>query len=256
MKSRIAALLLLLTVFPAAAVAQLPIDVDFGVRSGVINEAVPLEVPNNHYFPDVYTTDQPQFPLAAGPAVGVLINNHWYLRFEAVRSPFKFNFVQGTNEFFPYSGQPAITSVTVGHTWQYPLLLTYMVGNGPLRPFAGGGASLGSTFRGTTQTTTTTLVGPRPAGGTPGPFPTMTTISTAPFDTRYTFAPSAFYISGGLDYRRSVFSIRPELRYAHWTGFNNTSITYQDDSILYSPNQMELLLTVSVHPFGKRERNR
>ncbi len=256
MKYLIVALLVLLAVLPAAAVAQLPIDVDFGVQGGIFNGAVPLEVPNNHYFPDVYTRDQPQFSLTVGLTVGVLLNNRWYVRFEAVRSPFKFHFVQGTNGFFPYSGQPAITSVTEGHTWQYPLLLTYMAGKGTLRPFAGGGVSFGSTFRGTTQTTTTTLVGPRPGPGSTGPFPTMTTISSAPFDTRYTFAPSAFYITGGVDYRRSVLSIRPELRYAHWTGFNNTSITYQDDSILYSPNQIQVLLTVSVHPFGGRERNK
>jgi hypothetical protein len=190
MQYLIVALLVLFAVLPAAGGAQLPIDVDLGVHGGIINGAVPLEVPNNHYFPDVYATEQPPFPLTVGPAIGVLLNNHWYVRFEAVRSSFKFHFVQGTNEFFPYDGQPAITSVTDGHTWQYPLLLTYMAGKGTLRPFGGGGVSLGSTFRGTTQTTTTTLVGPLPGPGATGPFPTTTTISSAPFDTRYTFSPN------------------------------------------------------------------
>jgi hypothetical protein len=240
----------LLLAFSPAFLAQTSVDIDFGVRGGVFNGSIPLEVPNNHYFPDLYSTDQPQFPVTLGPTVGVSFNNNWYIRFEAARSRFRIHFARGTNGTFPFSGIPAVTAVTDGHTWQYPLLLTYMAGRGEIRPFAGGGFSLGSTFRGTTRTTTTSVVGPPPIPGTNTV--TVTTTSSAPFDTRYDLTPYAFYVTGGVDARLSVLSIRPELRYAHWTGFNTTYGSFQDGSILFSPNQFEFLLGITVHPFPHR----
>ena len=91
-------LFVLLVSRPASSDAQIPIDVDFGLRGGVFTgSGVPLGVPNNQYFPDMYTTDQPQFPATIGPSFGVLFDNHWYLRFEAARSRFRFHFAQGTD---------------------------------------------------------------------------------------------------------------------------------------------------------------
>jgi hypothetical protein len=245
--------LIVLPVLTQTAAAQIPVDVDFGIRGGVFNGGgIPLQVSNNHYFPDSYTTDTSQFPVTAGPTIGVLLNGRWYARFEAARSRFRIHFQQGTNSYFPYSGLPQVTSVSDGQAWQYPLLLTYMAGHGTVRPFGGGGVSFGATFTGTTRTTTTTLVGPRPGPGATGPFNTMSTTSSAPFDNRYGLAPHAYYITGGVDARVSLLSIRPELRYTHWTGFDKTSIDHQDDTFLFSENQVEFLLSITAHPFRRR----
>jgi hypothetical protein len=235
-------LVVLLPVFSQTAFAQIPLDLDFGIRGGVFNSGgIPLEVPNNHHFPDIYTTDKPQFPVTVGPTIGILLNGRWYVRFEAARSRFSFHFAQGLN-----SPGSTVTSVTEGHSWQYPLLLTYMAGHGPVHPFGGGGISFGSSIRGTTATTTT----PAPSTVPLGPF--TTTTSSAPFDTRSVLTPYAFYITGGVDARISLLSIRPELRYAHWGGFNTNDINFQDDTILFPQNQFEFLLSVTVHPIVHR----
>ena len=159
------------------AVAQLSVDVDVGIRGGTFNGGTPIEVPNNQYFPDLYSAEKG--PFTFGPAVGVLFNNRWEARFEAVRSRFRFHDQSGTP--FPISGYK-YTSTTDGHVWQYPLLLTYLAGKGTVRPFGGGGISIASTFHGTTRTQTTRVAGPIPANPN-APFDTVTTTSTQSFST-------------------------------------------------------------------------
>jgi hypothetical protein len=161
-------------------------DFDLGVRGGVFNNGIPISVVNNHYFPDQYTTDD--LRSTAGPTIGGLFNNRWQVRFEAVRSQFRFHDIAGLSQI-------GRTSVTDGHVWQYPLLLTYIMGSGPIRPFAGGGMSFGSTFKGTTRV-----------------FDAGVPTSTLPFKPE-TGAPVPYYITGGLESRLSFLSIRPELRY-------------------------------------------
>src|SRR2546427_8385793 len=112
------------------AIAQTSIEFDFGVRGGAFNSGIPLEVFSNHYFPPAYSTDK--MPYTFGPIVGVLINDRFEIRFEAVRSLFRFRGESTTP--FPASGQKSI-STTDGHMWQYPLLLTIHSSSGPLRAF-------------------------------------------------------------------------------------------------------------------------
>jgi len=70
-----------------------------------------------------------------------------------------------------------------------------------------------------------------------------TTFSRAPFRTLS--VPLAFYITGGLDGRISLLSIRPELRYARWT----SSLADQENQLLFSSNQFEFLVGITVRPF-------
>jgi hypothetical protein len=225
------AVLLLSIVSPANA--QIPVDFDLGVRGGVFNSGIPISVDNNHYFPNIYTTDN--LPFTAGPTVGALLNNRWHIRFEVVRSQFRFH---ETNNGLMFVGAMPVkeTSVTDGQVWQYPLLVTYAMGSCPIRPFAGGGISFGSTFKGTTRI-----------------FNAGVPFSTQPFKLEPGFEPLPYYITGGLETRLSFLSIRPELRYTHWTGFDaRSSISFQDDTILFSANQFEFLLSVTMHPFPSR----
>ena len=165
------------------AIAQTSVEFDFGVRGGAFNSGIPLEVFSNHYFPPAYSTDK--MPCTFGPTVGVLINDRFDIRFEAVRSLFRFRGESTTP--FPASGQKSI-STTDGHMWQYPLLVT--------------------------------------------------------------IHSSSVYITGGLDGRVSFLSIRPELRYSHW----NSSLANQENQMLFSSNQIEFLVGVTVHPFRLKGR--
>ena len=128
------------------AIAQTSVEFDFGVRGGAFNSGIPLEVFSNHYFPPAYSTEK--MPYTFGPTVGVLINDRFDIRFEAVRSLFRFRGESTTP--FPASGQKSI-STTDGHMWQYPLLVTIHSSSGPLRAFGGGGITLGRTVSGTTS---------------------------------------------------------------------------------------------------------
>ena len=239
-KSRILVIAIFVLTFPRTSIAQLNVDFDLGVRGGAFSGGIPMEVPNNHYFPDLYTPET--HPYTFGPTVGVQFNDQIEVRFEAVRSRFRFQDQSGTP--FP-AALSKYTSVSDGSIWQYPVLVTYHAGRGAVRPFGGGGLSLGSTFKGTTHKVTTSVVG-TPITNTP--VNTVTTFSTTPFKS--SSDPAAFYLSGGMEGRISFLSIRPEIRYVHWIGFDmRSNIGVQDDTILFSGNQLEFVLGVSVHPF-------
>ena len=215
-----------------AAVAQISVDVDFGMRGGVLNDAMPIEAFNNHYFPTGYSTDK--LPYAFGPTVGVLLSDRFEARIEAVRSRFRFHGQSGTP--FPASGQK-FTFTTEGHVWQYPLLFTYHFGTGPVRAFGGGGLSLGRSVHGTESAVITTITPPTPSGVI------TTTTTKTPFVPLA--KPNAYYITGGIEGRVSFISIRPEMRYGRWTSYIND----QENTLLFSPNQFEFLVGISLHPF-------
>jgi len=210
---KIVLITILLFALCSFSLAQLSVDVDLGVRGGAFNSGTPIEVPNNQYFPVRYLDEK--LPFTFGPAVGVLFNNRWEARFEAVRSRFRFHDQSGT--LFPIS----YTSTTDGHVWQYPLLLTYLAGNGTVRPFGGGGFSLAST-----QSFNPPSI------------------------------PMAFYFTGGVDGRVSFLSIRPEFRFGHWINWDmrQSNVNAQHDTVLFSPNQLEFLIGISVRPLRLKSR--
>ena len=204
--------------------AQAPLVIDVGVRGGAFGTAPPIEAESNHYFPPLYTVDRNTFSI--GPSIGALLYNRLEIRFEAVRSQFEFH---GTS----ITGPVSATWTTRGHLWQYPLLATYLLGSGPARPFAGGGLSLKSSASGTTEGTQTVRLPPNPP---------QTNSLNRPYRT---FSkPTAYYISGGIDARTKLFSIRPELRYARWSQFSD-----QENQTLNGRNQFEFVIGVSLQAF-------
>lgn len=164
-----------------------------------------------------------------GPAVNVLFNDHLEVRFEAVHRRVGYQ-VRNDLVVQPILDQHILES-TVGHMWEYPLLVTYHFSSGPIRPYAGGGFSVTTT--GTTRTETQ-ITSTMNQGG-------VTTITvfknTAPLPSQ-----TPFYLVAGIDGRVSHVSIRPEFRYSH---FSNSSFSQNAAAILKS-NQFEVLLGVSL----------
>jgi hypothetical protein len=157
--------------------------------------------------------------------VNVLINDHVEVRFEAVHRRFGY---QVQTVVGP--GIQQIVETTEGKLWEYPILATYHFSSRPVRPFAGGGFSVGITGMRSTETVTTTN---RPApttsvSRTSGPLLNGTT---------------PFYLVAGVDGRISHISIRPEFRYSRFSGGDQMA-----EEIL-KPNQFEFLLGLSVQ-FG------
>jgi len=220
---------LVFLLFSGAVFAQSTIDIHLGVRGAINGGPPPVEVSNNHYFPDRY---YPQYDAYAfGPTVGVLLDDRFEVRLEAVRSRFSFRRESGTP--FPASGSKSVSQVE-GRLWQYPLLAAYHFGGGPVKVFGGGGISVATKTSGTARTETTT-VPPFP------PFePAVTTTSTSPYQFRSN--PFALYVIGGFNQRVKFMSIRPEFRYARWTSYQNDS----ENSVLFSPNQFEFSVAVSI----------
>ena len=227
----------LLIVLCSIAAAQSSVAVvDFGIRGGAGFSDPPVLVSTNHYFPDSFQAQR--FPYTVGPTVGVLLYDRVELRFEVVRNRFGYQ----SHSNLPALAGYSYASTTRGHSWIYPLLGTYRFSYGPVRPFAGGGLNLGGT---TTQSTsgTSTVTTFTPSG--PTTTTTSFTISTRPYGPS---THTAYYITGGIEGRTGYLTIRPELRYARWSTYRQSV----DERSLNSPNQLEFLVGVAVHPFGKK----
>ena len=223
------------------AAGQNGVDIDLGIRGGLlaqpsfqqnypcIDTACGFALPTSTFDTIVRTV---------GPTVGVLLFDRFEARFEAVRRRFGYEEQSSLGT--------SISSSTSGHFWEYPLLATYRLSPGPVRPFAGGGISLGTSGSYTTNSQFTTTRNP------PGAPPVTTTTYT---HTTYnlssindgTGVPRAFYLVGGFEGRISYFSIRPEFRYSHFP--NPTIPTYTKTN----QNQVEFLIAISVHPFPRQE---
>jgi hypothetical protein len=214
-----------LILFAAAGTyAQSALEVDVGVRGGAFFQAPPIEAESNHYFPPFYTIDRTLF--SVGPGVAALFYDKVDVRFEAVRSEFKFNGRFG-------AGPTAGTSTTTGSLWQFPLLATYRFGSGTVRPFAGGGLGLGNRVRGTARAIEITQFPNSPP---------QTSSGTSPYTT---FShPSIYYISGGIEAHMPLLSIRPEFRYSRWGQFSD-----QENQTLNSRNQVEIVVGIFFHAF-------
>jgi hypothetical protein len=211
------------------AAAQSSVQIDFGIRGGLL--------PNSSFQANqlcsgagcVFGTrsfNAQQLSGTLGPTAGVLIGDRVEVRFEAARR--RFAHQVRYDLMVPFEQHELIS--TRGHFWEYPLLLTYRLGSGPARPFAGGGASIAasgtySTERSTTSTTLTTS----------GPI----TTSLIERKSGKLTGLFAFYISGGLDGRVPYFSIRPELRWSRFLDDASTS------TATIRPNQFEILIGIS-----------
>jgi hypothetical protein len=211
---------------PGIVHGQSRIEVGLGVRGGLL--ATPSFQANRLCVDTACGLSSSTFaanklPGTFGPAVNVLFNDHIELRFEAVHRRFGYQ-VQ--------SVVPAINQQSVGTTqgklWEYPILATYHFSSGSVRPFAGGGFSVGVSGMRSTETVDT-----RPG------FPTSVFRTSGPLLN----GTNPFYLVAGVDGRISHISIRPEFRYGRFSGGDEMA-----EEIL-KPNQFEFLLGLSVQ-FG------
>jgi hypothetical protein len=222
--------------FRAVSVAQGSFDIDFGVRGGISGVGPPLEVSNNHYFPNHYSTSvAPRYTF--GATLGIRLNKHFEVRLEASRSRFQFSGASGTP--FPASGYKS-TWTTTGRVWQYPFLVTYHSDLGGVDFFWGGGASPGVSIKGTTYAETTTVVSYTPL---------ETTTTTSASSLRTYASPIPFYGTAGFSKRLSFLSVRPQLRLTFWSAYTSSNPAYQDNSVLFPSVTPEFLIGISVHPF-------
>jgi len=218
------------------AAAQSTVQFDFGVRGGLLAnnsfQANQLCSGSGCAFGTRSFTAE-KLHGTVGPAAGVLFYDRVEVRFEAVRRRFGYQIQRDL--VVPSLTQHSVDS-TRGHLWEYPLLATYRFSSGPVRPFAGGGLSLGTSGSYSTEfqfTSTTT----QPPGGP---------ITTSSLERRtYNLRGStAYYVVGGVDGRTSYLSIRPEIRYSRFPNDSNSNA----EAIL-NANQLEFLIGISAHPF-------
>lgn len=214
-KTSLIFLIFILAVSSRPAAAQ-P-HVNFGVRFGGFFSEPPVEAPSSHVFPPTFTDRKS--PLSVGPAVDVQFFDRLDVRFEAVYKRFRYD--ERSSSFVPPTS--SFTATTHGRSWEFPLLATYRLAGGPLRPFAGGGLSAGGITSGTRE-----FQQAQSSGGT---------ITFKSQETLYT--PRAFYVTGGLSVRMPLFSLRPELRFGHWFGTSSSPV-----NIFHSPNSLEFVLGI------------
>ena len=225
----------LVFVLSGVAAAQSIIQIDFGIRMGLASnsfQANQLCSGAGCFFGTRSFTAE-RFPGTIGPAASVMLYDRVEVRFEAMRR--RFGYQIRRDLVIPSTIEQHSVSSTRGHFWEYPLLATHRFSSGPLRPFAGGGLSLGTSGSYTTELQSTSTT--QPPGGP---------VTTTSFDRRTLNLTSrtAYYVVGGLDGRTSYVSIRPEFRYTRFPNDSNSGA-----ETIFQPNQFEFLIGISVHPF-------
>ena len=225
---RIAIVLTLFAMTVRDLSAEKPFVIDFGVRGGVL-PGQPLEsnpYSGQHNFLPALTFDN-AYGTTVGPTFVLQLVNRVDIRIEWVYKRFSYQ-LQSTVP--PLAGFSSSSSVK-GHFWEYPILATYKFGNGKARPFVGGGMNFGgtTTSHSTNQNTVTTVN------------PPVTTITE---NKTSISLPDAYHIIGGLEWRFPIVSVRPELRYTHWTA-DKVSGSF----VANKPHQFEIVVGFTAHPF-------
>jgi len=199
---------------------QSPVELELGAQAGV-PFTVPLESlltgPAGTYSSQAYERSA----FSVGPAVAVVIHERIAVEFDALYKPIKFT-----------SSSASISTSTRGGSWEFPLIANYRFLSGPIRPFGGGGMLLGASLFGTTETENT--------DNRTG----VVTVRSDPFRAFFSQLP-AYIVNGGLEWRSSHVSIRPELRFTRWSGVD------QSASDVRKQNQFEYLLGFSFRGFKR-----
>jgi hypothetical protein len=215
----------------AVAFGQESVEVGFGIRGGLLaNKSFQANVlcvdAGCAFGTRSFTADG--LHGTVGPTVSVLLYDHIEVRFEAVHRRFGYQVRSDLAGFGPIDQHTVET--TQGHLWEYPLLGTYHFSSGPVRPYAGGGLSVGTTGTLNTETDFTQTLN---QGGNP--------VTTTSVDRRTgrLASQAPFYLIAGIDGRVSHLSIRPEFRYSRFLSADDTA-----EAIL-KPNQFEVLLGLS-----------
>jgi hypothetical protein len=120
------------------------------------------------------------------------------------------------------SGSPGSVSASA-NSWEFPVLLRFTAGNGPIAPFVGAGVSVRhlSDF------------------GDIGPFLTNSANGSSIVD-----GPTVgFVMGGGLQFHAGPLHISPEIRYTHW-GSNQISSAFKN-VIRTNDNEGKLLVGIT-----------
>jgi hypothetical protein len=122
--------------FVAPVMAQRRVAIDFGAKLGV---GLDQTLQENFTGPLASSTDVSfAHSPVVGPSVGVLLFDRIDVRFEAL-----YREVSYRRRSLAPGAAPATT--TNGHSWEFPLLGNYRFNSLAVKPFVGGGATLGST---------------------------------------------------------------------------------------------------------------
>jgi hypothetical protein len=212
--------------FSDSAWAETPVVFEVGLRVGGLLDTLPVPPSGSQHFAPIDTVEK--FPLSVGPTAGAVLFDRVVVRFEAVRKSIRFR----SESTVPPAAGFSYVGTTRAHSWDYPILAAYRFGNGPIRPFAGGGFSLGGKIIYTEETRTTLI----PSG-------TITT-HTSEFESR---GATSFCFSGGVYFRTAFLAVRPELRFSMWPDASDSAAR-----ALHAGNSVEFLVGVLVHPFKNK----
>lgn len=143
-------------------------------------------------------------PYITGLSAGFVLADRIHVTFGAMYMPVSFREF-GTVDYPPVR---RVTSTTHGTSWEFPLLGDYRWLHSAVRPFSGGGLVIANRTSGN-------------QGGEPSQSP----------------AP---VVSGGVEWSRHRFVIRPEVRYTHYRENDNSTVSVGRPS-----TQIQILIGVT-----------
>jgi hypothetical protein len=147
----------------------------------------------------------------------VRLGSRFAAEFNALYQPFSF---RQSNII----GTPS-SSKTTGNLWQFPVLLSYRILEGPIEPFIDVGPSVQLVTNITESSIT--IIDPTPAISHPQP------------ERR---AVAGFAVGGGLRFSLGRLHISPEIRYTRWTA-ENFDFT-QSNHVGTNLNQVQVLVAL------------
>jgi hypothetical protein len=191
--------------FSSPVLAQQRLELLFGVRLGI-----PLT--------DSFTTGTPgrfvgetvdRVPASIGPTFEAILYNRVLVQLDAMYKSFR-----GSENFNPPTGT---TFNLRAASFEFPLVADYLFTKGTLRPYAGIGAVAAHIINGTIETG----------------------LTTSPFEGQLLLRPQlpAYVANAGLEWDRSRFALRPEIRYTKWS---------MDQGFHMVENQVEISVGLSL----------
>jgi hypothetical protein len=166
----------------------------------------------------IVTSEKPLYTV--GPTFGATLYDRISLQFEALYKP-----VESRFSLFPSSPTFTSSSTTRGSSWEFPLLLNYRFGRGPLRPYGGVGIVMGEMVSTVTESRTTNLT-------------TGTETEGRGANSEFFGQVPASIVDAGLEWPISYLIVRPEVRFGHWS-HNQPNIAFR------SVKQFEFLIGFS-----------
>ena len=185
---------LILILFASSAFSQ---PISFGLKGGVpFTDAFNAITSGN----TSYTTLTHRYTI--GPMVELHLPFHLGVEFDALYTRLDFGSTENLVDITQQSS-------TTANAWEFPLLLKYRFGHGPIHPYLAGGPS----FRDISGVTQIINVIPFPRGAT------RTSSTSSPSQLNKNFV-AGFAFGGGVDVHALVIHISPEIRFTRWASQN------------------------------------